>query len=85
MLEELRAYSDLTTPGSYIVATDGIMKDLDDVPRGLPEWSWNNPEAADFVKNHPEYVIEAPAWSFNESQLTENVTHWPGAWLLKKY
>ncbi len=34
---ELEAYSDLVTPGSYIVATDGSMKDLYDVPRGRRE------------------------------------------------
>jgi cephalosporin hydroxylase len=31
---ELTAYHSLVTPGSYIVATDGSMKDLYDVPRG---------------------------------------------------
>jgi cephalosporin hydroxylase len=30
--DELEAYADLVTPGSYIVATDGIMYDLADVP-----------------------------------------------------
>ena len=34
VLAELEAYHDLVTPGSYIVATDGIMKDLYDVPHG---------------------------------------------------
>ena len=30
---ELECYAPLVTKGSYIVATDGIMKDLSDVPR----------------------------------------------------
>jgi cephalosporin hydroxylase len=83
VLAELHAYHDLVTPGSYIVATDGIMYDLHDVPRGTPEWKTDNPlEAAkDFVSAHPEFVIEQPAWPFNESELTRNITHWPGAWL----
>ena len=81
--DELEAYHDLVTPGSYLVATDGIMKDLYDVPRGNPEWIWDHPTAAaaEFAEKHPEFVLEQPKWPFSESDLTENVTHWPGAWL----
>ena len=81
--DELEAYHDLVTPGSYLVATDGIMKDLHDVPRGNPEWIWDHPTAAaaEFAEQHPEFVLEQPKWPFRESDLTENVTHWPGAWL----
>lgn len=80
---ELEAYSDLVTKGSYIVATDGIMHDLHDVPRGKAEWATDNPTwaARDFSVKHPEFVIEQPAWPFNESELDKNVTHWPDAWL----
>lgn len=80
---ELEAYHGLVSPGSYIVATDGIMQDLTDVPRGNPAWDRDNPTQAaqDFARSHPEYVIEQPAWPFNESKLRTNVTHWPGAWL----
>ena len=84
--DELEAYCGFVTPGSYIVATDGSMKDLHDVPRGMPDWSWNHPTAAaaEFVLKHPEFVLEQPVWPFNESELTENITHWPGAWLRRK-
>ena len=34
VLHELDAYHDLVSLGSYIVATDGSMRDLHDVPRG---------------------------------------------------
>jgi cephalosporin hydroxylase len=80
---ELEAYYDLVAPGSYIVATDGIMKDLYDVPRGNPEWTWDHPSSAamEFSQKHPEFVIEQPDWVFNESDLSENITHWPSAWL----
>ena len=80
---ELQAYAGLVTPGSYIVATDGVMADLADVPRGFPKWASDNPTAAarDFAAQHPEFVIEQPAWPFNESGLDQNITHWPGAWL----
>jgi cephalosporin hydroxylase len=84
--DELEAYADLVTQGSYIVATDGIMYDLADVPRGQTEWATDNPTwaAKDFAIKHPEFVIEQPDWSFNESQLDQNITHWPGAWLKRQ-
>lgn len=83
VLDELEAYHGLVTSGSYLVATDGIMRDLGDVPRGQSEWSWDNPAAAaeEFVRRHPEFILEQPAWPFNESGLRRNLTHWPGAWL----
>jgi cephalosporin hydroxylase len=86
VLQELELYHRLVTPGSYIVATDGSMKDLYDVPRGKPEWSWDHPSAAalEFARKHPEFTLEQPTWAFNESALTNNITHWPGAWLRRQ-
>lgn len=83
--DELEAYADLVTPGSFIVATDGIMHDLADVPRGNPQWTTDNPTwaARDFAAKHAEFVIEQPVWPFNESNLDQNITHWPEAWLKK--
>jgi cephalosporin hydroxylase len=80
---ELEAYHPLVTAGSYIVATDGVMQIAHDVPSGKPEWEHDHPAAAaaDFARRHPEFVLEQPAWPFNESTLSENVTHWAGAWL----
>ena len=80
---ELEAYHHLVTPGSYIVATDGIMRDVHDVPRGTPGWKTDNPAQAaeDFAARHPEFVIESPKWRFNESELDRNITAWPSAWL----
>ncbi len=81
--EELEAYCAMVTPGSYLVATDGIMEDLHDVPRGDPQWQGEHPAAAavQFAARHREFVLGQPAWAFNESELEMNVTHWPGAWL----
>lgn len=81
--KELEAYHDLIRPGFYIVASDGNMQDLADVPRGSPEWKWNNPQEAakEFANRHSEFVIEQPGWPFNESQLSRNITYWPSAWL----
>lgn len=80
---ELEAYAPLVTVGSYIVSTDGIMRDLADVPRGDGAWTRDNPAqaAVDFCARHPQFVLEEPAWPFNEATLEGNVTHWPDAWL----
>lgn len=85
VLKELQLYSDIVNKDSYIVATDGSMKDLYDVPRGQAEWKTENPTQAaiDFVKENDDFVIEQPAWPFNESNLDKNITHWPGAYLRK--
>ena len=81
--DELEMYHPLVTSGSYIVATDGIQQEFHDMPRGKPEWVWDHPSAAaqEFAAAHPEFVLEQPAWPFSESDLTENITHWPSAWL----
>lgn len=86
VLDELEAYHGLVTPGSYIVATDGSMQDLHDVPRGKPAWAADHPSAAaaEFGARHPEFELEQPPWPFNESTLKHNVTHWPGAWLRRR-
>lgn len=80
---ELELYAPLVTPGSYIVATDGIMKDIADVPRAAPEWKNDNPfqAANDFAARHPEFAQGQPPWPVHDSVLTDNVTYWPGAWL----
>ncbi len=86
VVRELEAYSGLVGPGSYIVATDGVMLDVCGVPRADESWSWDNPVAAveEFAAGHPEFVVEDPAWPFNESDLSHPVTHWPSAWLRRR-
>ena len=83
---ELRAYQHLVTPGSYIVATDGVMKWVYDGPRGETEWKEDNPSTAarEFIAEYPEFAIEQPEWPFNESDLGTNITHWPDAWIKRK-
>jgi cephalosporin hydroxylase len=83
---ELEAYHSLVSIGSYIVATDGFMESLSDVPRGNPHWKHDNPSSAaiEFANTHPEFVIEQPLWDFNESELSNNITHWPSAWLRRR-
>jgi cephalosporin hydroxylase len=86
VLAELESYADLVSVGSYIVAADGIMESLVGAPRSSPDWTWDNPKAAaqEFVKYNPQFIIEQPSWLFNESNLSKNVTYWPGAWLYRK-
>jgi cephalosporin hydroxylase len=83
VLAELEAYHRLVTPGSYIVATDGIMAEVHDVPRGHDDWVCDNPwEAAkEFLATNDLFRLEQPEWPFSESPLTANISHWPGAWL----
>lgn len=80
---ELDVYAPLVSVDSYIVATDGIMGDLHDVPRGRPEWREDNPQTAarDFAAAHPEFALEAPPFVFDETSTSQQVTHWPGAYL----
>ena len=83
VLAELEAYGPMVTQGSYIVATDGIMAQVVGAPRSGPDWDWNNPISAveDFVAAHPEFVIEEPAFPFNEGVIRDRVTYWPSAYL----
>jgi cephalosporin hydroxylase len=80
---ELEAYGPLVTPGCYLVATDGIMLDLHDVPGGRPDWSWNHATAAaaEFARSRPEFVVENPPRLFQEGAIDAPVTYWPGGWL----
>lgn len=83
VLKELLAYSPLVTRDSYIVAMDGIMKDVVGAPRTEPDWDVNNPiEAArEFTAGNPAFAIEEPAFPFNEGVVTERVTYWPEAFV----
>lgn len=86
VMAELDSYASFVTPGSYIVATDGVMRDVIGVPRAGSDWETNNPAnaAEDWVLQHPEFEIAQPQWPFNESTLCENVTHFPSAYLQRR-
>lgn len=83
---ELEAYAPLLRPGDFIVATDGVMKHLTEVPRGSADWDWNNPEqaATEFLEDHPEFERVDPPRVFDESASLTTPTHWPGAWLRRR-
>lgn len=86
VLDELRAYGDMVTPGSFIVAADGIMADLAGAPRSKPDWESNNPRTAvaDFLHERQDFELGQPPFVFNESLLNEPVTYWSGGWLKKR-
>jgi cephalosporin hydroxylase len=83
VLAELDAYAPIVTPGSYIVATDGIMADVAGRPGGHSEWKWDNPQAAAraFAERNPAFRLEEPPLLFNEGKITDRVTYWPSAYL----
>ncbi len=80
---ELDNYTPLVTPGSYIVACDGIMAQVAGAPRTAPDWTWNNPIAAveAFLSRNPDFVLEEPGFPFNEGKVRNRVTYWPKSFL----
>lgn len=83
VLSELRAYAKWVSVDSYVVSTDGVMKQLAGLPRAEADWDENNPVNANeiFVAENPDFEIVEPKWPFNESTLDFRVTHWPKCWL----
>jgi cephalosporin hydroxylase len=82
---ELELYGALVSPGSYIVACDGIMEQVAGAPRTETDWDWNNPSVAarEFAAARPDFVLEEPPFAFNEGLVAERVTYWPDAFLRK--
>jgi cephalosporin hydroxylase len=64
VLQELELYSQLVTPGSYIVAHDGAQAWVWEIPNGKPEWKDDHPLGAihKFLARHPEFSID-PHWT----------------------
>lgn len=83
VIAELDAYAPLVTPGSYIVAADGIMEKVVGAPRTQPDWEWNNPRAAasEWVAAHEGFELAEPDFPFNEGSVRSMVTYWPGGWI----
>ena len=80
---ELELYGPLVSPGSYIVACDGIMAQVAGAPRTAPDWTWNNPISAvdAFLARDRRFVLHEPEFAFNEGQVRGRVTYWPKCFL----
>ena len=81
--DELEMYAPLVTPGSYIIACDGIMAQVAGAPRTEPDWDWNNPLTAidAFLARNPNFQPEEPLFPFNEGKVRSRVTYWPRCYL----
>jgi cephalosporin hydroxylase len=86
VLAELNSYSPLVSPGSYMVAADGIMGDLVGAPRSAKDWGWNNPRTAvtHFLEQNHDFELHPPEFAFNEGSVKEPVTYWPGSFIRRK-
>jgi cephalosporin hydroxylase len=60
VLSELKLYSPLVNPGSYLIAHDGAQAWSWDIPRGQAEWKEDNPLRAihDFLKTNRQFQID---------------------------
>lgn len=74
--EELSLYAPLVSPGSYIVATDGVMESLWDVPGGRPEWKTDNPAAAARA-----FAAVSDTFELVDRAAADGITYFPAAWL----
>ena len=83
VLAELRAYGPLVTPGSYIVAMDGIMARVAGAPRSQPDWAQNNPLSAveAFLRENHGFIPETPRPPFNEGAAARRPTYSQGGFL----
>lgn len=79
VLRELELYGRLVGPGGYIIAADGNMDDLSDVPGGKPGWVTDNPKVAvhEFLAAHPEFEIDPEPTRLG-------ITYWPDGYLRRK-
>lgn len=85
--DELRLYGPLVSPGSYMVAADGLMQDLVGGPRTMDDWDWNNPTQAAiaFAAEFPdEWELAEPGPDFQEGVVERFVTYFKSGWLRKK-
>ncbi|MEO0962455.1 MAG: CmcI family methyltransferase [Pseudomonadota bacterium] len=81
--KELEAYAPLVSVGSYIVACDGIMKQVVGGRATDDDWDVNNPQTAvqEFLADHPEFELGQPDFKFDESGECSPITYFVNGWL----
>jgi cephalosporin hydroxylase len=86
VLAELEAYGPVVTPGSYIVVTDGVLRDLAGVPGAPAGCVEDNPATASkvFTMANDSFVEEDVDAGFNEATTSFRVTYWPNAFLKRR-
>jgi len=86
VFDELSLYGEFVTSGSFIVACDGIMKQVAGAPRTSSDWSWNNPLSAisEFLDQNASFQLVEPDRPFNEGDIKKSITYWPNAYRRKK-
>ncbi|TRW14873.1 cephalosporin hydroxylase family protein [Glacieibacterium frigidum] len=84
--DELAAYADLVTPGSYILSQDGVMKLVAGSPRAPAEWATDNPITAveAFLAGRDDFELSHPPRPFDETLDTPECSHHPVGWLRRK-
>ncbi len=83
---ELELYSRFVTPGSYLIAADGVMRELTDVPRGEASWVNDNPAQAaqDFLASHPEFRRAMPGETAGAPELGAKATYFTDGWMKRE-
>jgi cephalosporin hydroxylase len=83
VLKELELYSKFVSVGSYIVAMDGIRREVIGGLRTQEDWSWNNPAnaAEEFVEKNKNFSIVNVNKLFNEGLIGKPLTYLPSAYI----
>lgn len=81
--DEIAAYADMVSPGSYLVVTDGVMEYLAGDPRAPKDWVQDNPRRAaiEFAEADDRFMIDVPPAGFTEAACDVRTTYWPDAYL----
>jgi cephalosporin hydroxylase len=83
---ELRHYSPLVPPGSYLIAADSICRDLAGTPQGDRAWSRDNPATAvdQFLGEHPEFERVRPPCRYPADADFTFLSYFPNTWLRRR-
>lgn len=86
VLDELNIYSQFVTPGSWLIACDGIIGDLKGAERINSDAATNNATEAvlTFLKSNPEFELLDPPLPFNQSSIRRSPTYWRGGFLRRR-